>query len=116
MLPVIMLSALAFGDLLAGVVLVEAVFSWPGVEAGSAQSILSEVYAPVQAAIILAALVYLLLGPVLPDILYGVVDPRARIARRSWAPTSCPSSRDGSSWSAAPTACGSVTPGRATRR
>ena len=35
MLPVITLSALAFGDLLAGAVLVEAVFSWPGSEAGS---------------------------------------------------------------------------------
>ena len=75
MLPVITLSALAFGDLLAGAVLVEAVFSWPGVGGWVAQSILSQDYAPVQAAIILAALVYSLLN-LFADILYGVVDPR----------------------------------------
>jgi peptide/nickel transport system permease protein len=80
MLPVITLSALAFGDLLAGAVLVEAVFSWPGVGGWVAQSILSQDYAPVQAAIILAALVYSLLN-LAADVLYGVVDPRVRIAR-----------------------------------
>lgn len=80
MLPVITLSALAFGDLLAGAVLVEAVFSWPGVGGWVAQSILSQDYAPVQAAVILAALVYSLLN-MAADVLYGVVDPRVRIAR-----------------------------------
>jgi peptide/nickel transport system permease protein len=80
MLPVITLSALAFGDLLAGAVLVEAVFSWPGVGGWVAQSILSQDYAPVQAAIILAALVYSLLN-LAADVLYGVVDPRVRLAR-----------------------------------
>jgi peptide/nickel transport system permease protein len=80
MLPVITLSALAFGDLLAGAVLVEAVFSWPGVGGWVAQSILSQDYAPVQATIILAALVYSLLN-LAADVLYGVVDPRVRIAR-----------------------------------
>jgi peptide/nickel transport system permease protein len=80
LLPVITLSALAFGDLLAGAILVEAVFSWPGVGGWVAQSILSQDYAPVQAAIILAALVYSLLN-LAADVLYGVVDPRVRIAR-----------------------------------
>jgi len=80
MLPVITLSALAFGDLLAGAVLVEAVFSWPGVGGWVAQSILSQDYAPVQAAVILAALVYSVLN-MAADVLYGVVDPRVRIAR-----------------------------------
>jgi peptide/nickel transport system permease protein len=80
MLPVITLSALAFGDLLAGAVLVEAVFSWPGVGGWVAQSILSQDFAPVQAAIILAALTYSLLN-LAADLLYGAADPRVRIAR-----------------------------------
>ncbi len=79
-LPVITLSALAFGDLLAGAVLVEAVYTWPGVGGWVAQSILSQDYAPVQAAIILAALVYSVLN-LAADVLYGVADPRVRIAR-----------------------------------
>ena len=79
MLPVITLSALAFGDLLAGAVLVEAVYSWPGVGGWVAQSILSQDFAPVQAAIILAALAYSLLN-LAADVLYGVADPRVRIA------------------------------------
>jgi peptide/nickel transport system permease protein len=80
MLPVITLSALAFGDLVAGAVLVEAVFSWPGVGGWVAQSILSQDFAPVQAAIVLAALTYSLLN-LAADVLYGVADPRTRIAR-----------------------------------
>jgi peptide/nickel transport system permease protein len=80
LLPAITLSALAFGDLLAGAVLVEAVFSWPGVGGWVAQSILSQDFAPVQAAIILAALAYSLLN-LAADVLYGTADPRVRIAR-----------------------------------
>jgi peptide/nickel transport system permease protein len=80
MLPVLTLSALYFGELLAGSILVESVFSWPGVGGWVAQSILAQDYAPVQAAIILAALTYCLLN-LAADVLYGVVDPRVRLAR-----------------------------------
>jgi peptide/nickel transport system permease protein len=80
MLPVLTLSALAFGDLLAGAVLVEAVFSWPGIGGWVAQSVLAQDFAPVQAAIVLAALTYSVLN-LAADVLYGVVDPRVRLAR-----------------------------------
>jgi peptide/nickel transport system permease protein len=79
MLPVITLSALAFGDLLAGALLVEAVYSWPGVGGWVASSILAQDYAPVQGAIIVAAAAYCLLN-LLADVAYSVADPRVRAA------------------------------------
>jgi peptide/nickel transport system permease protein len=80
MLPVLTLSALYFGELMAGSVLVESVYSWPGVGGWVAQSILAQDYAPVQGAIILAALAYCLLN-LAADLLYGVADPRVRLQR-----------------------------------
>jgi peptide/nickel transport system permease protein len=80
LLPVLTLSALYFGELLAGSLLVEAVFNWPGVGGYVAQSIQAQDFAPVQGAIILGALVYSVLG-LTTDLLYGVADPRIRLAR-----------------------------------
>lgn len=77
LLPVLTLSALYFGELIAGSLVVEAVFSWPGVGGWVAESILAQDFAPVQGAIILGALAYSLLN-LSADILYGVADPRIR--------------------------------------
>jgi peptide/nickel transport system permease protein len=77
LLPVITVSALALGDLLAGSILVETVFNWPGIGGFVSESILSQDFAPVQGAIIIGALTYSLLN-LATDILYGVIDPRVR--------------------------------------
>jgi peptide/nickel transport system permease protein len=80
LLPVLTLSALYIGELIAGSLLVEAVFSWPGVGGWVAESILAQDFAPVQGAILLGALTYCLLN-LAADLLYGVADPRIRISR-----------------------------------
>lgn len=80
MLPVLTLSALYIGELLAGSLLVEAVFSWPGIGGYVAESILAQDFAPVQGAIILGAVAYSLLN-LGADLLYGVADPRIRLAK-----------------------------------
>ncbi|MBN8869868.1 MAG: ABC transporter permease [Solirubrobacterales bacterium] len=80
MLPVLTLSALYFGELLAGSLLVEAVFGWPGVGGYVSESVLAQDYAPVQGAILLGALTYCLLN-LGADLLYGVVDPRIRTSK-----------------------------------
>ncbi len=79
LLPVLTLSTLYFGELLAGSLLVEAVFNWPGIGGYVAQSIVAQDFAPVQGAILLGALVYSLLS-LTTDILYGIADPRIRVS------------------------------------
>lgn len=80
LLPVLTLSALYFGELIAGSLVVEAVFAWPGVGGWVAESILSQDFAPVQGAIILGALAYCMLN-LTADILYGFADPRIRLSK-----------------------------------
>ncbi|MBB4662024.1 ABC transporter permease [Conexibacter arvalis] len=80
LLPVLTLSTLYFGELLAGSLLVEAVFNWPGIGGWVAQSIVAQDFAPVQAVILMGALVYTTLSA-MTDVLYGVADPRIRTAR-----------------------------------
>jgi len=77
LLPVLTLSALYFGELLAGSLLVEAVFGWPGVGGYVSESVLAQDFAPVQGAILLGAFTYSILN-LGADLLYGVVDPRIR--------------------------------------
>lgn len=79
LLPVLTLSTLYFGELLAGSLLVEAVFNWPGIGGYVAQSIVAQDFAPVQGAILLGALTYSLLS-LTTDLLYGVADPRIRVS------------------------------------
>jgi peptide/nickel transport system permease protein len=80
LLPVLTLSVLWLGDLLAGALLVEAVFNWPGIGGWVAESIVAQDFAPVQAAIILGAVTYSALN-LCADVLYAYVDPRVRILR-----------------------------------
>lgn len=78
LLPVLTLVTLSIGDLLAGSVLVETVFNWPGVGGFVTESIGTQDFAPVQAAIVLAALTYCILN-LLTDLAYAVIDPRVRL-------------------------------------
>lgn len=77
MLPVLTLVMLSVADLLAGSVLVETVFNWPGIGAFVTESITAQDFAPVQGAILLGALTYSILN-LTADLLYGWIDPRAR--------------------------------------
>lgn len=75
MIPVLTILGLQFGLLLGGAVIVENVFSWPGVGRLVVNSIGARDYPVVQAAVILLAVI-LLTANLLVDLLYTVVDPR----------------------------------------
>ncbi|GGE12516.1 ABC transporter permease [Aureimonas endophytica] len=76
-LPTLTAGGLILAQLLGGSVLVERIFTWPGVGGLVIDGILRQDYAVVQAFILLSAFIYIAVG-VLVDILYGVVDPRVR--------------------------------------
>lgn len=80
LLPILTLVALSVGDLLGGALLVETIFSWPGIGGFIAESIGAQDYAPVEAFIVLGAFIYCLLN-LCTDLLYAFIDPRVRLAR-----------------------------------
>jgi peptide/nickel transport system permease protein len=67
--------ALVYGNLLGGSVVIERIFSWPGVGRYALESIVVKDYNAVQGFVLLAAVLYVLVFLVV-DILYFVIDPR----------------------------------------
>ena len=78
LLPVITLLGLQLGALLAGAVITETVFSWPGVGLLTIESIQSRDYPVVQACVLLISVTYVLVN-LLTDLAYAWVDPRIRL-------------------------------------
>ena len=78
LLPVITVLGLQLGALLAGAVITETVFSWPGVGLLTIEAIQSRDYPVVQACVLLIALTYVMVNS-LTDLLYAVIDPRVRV-------------------------------------
>lgn len=76
-LPTLTASAIILAQLLAGSVLIEQIFNWPGLGALIVQSILVQDYAVVQAFILLSAVAYVVVN-LLVDIISGLIDPRVR--------------------------------------
>lgn len=81
-LPTLTASGLILAELLTGSVLIEKIFTWPGVGSLVVDSILRQDYAVVQAFILLSALAYVTVNAIV-DILYGVIDPRTRLAQEA---------------------------------
>jgi peptide/nickel transport system permease protein len=77
-IPVISISALEISQLLAGAVIVETVFAWPGLGLLTIQSITSRDFMVVQAIVLLGSFVTISLN-FLADVLYTIVDPRIRL-------------------------------------
>lgn len=77
-IPVISVAALEIANLLAGAVIVETVFAWPGLGLLTVQAIAARDFPVVQAVVLLSAVVSIALN-LLADILYSVVDPRIRL-------------------------------------
>ena len=75
LLPVVTSIGQIFGWSLGGEVLVEVVFSWPGLGYYAVNSILNTDYAPVQGFVLLTATIYVLVNLVV-DLLYTAIDPR----------------------------------------
>ena len=78
MLPVLTIAGIVFSTMLGANVLVERVFSWPGVASYALDALLASDYAPVQGFVLLMALIFVVMNLVI-DVLYGLVDPRVSV-------------------------------------
>lgn len=77
--PVITIVGLQIGALLAGAVVTEKIFAWPGLGSLLIESIQRRDYPLVQGCIMVIAIGYVLINT-LTDLLYRVVDPRVRLS------------------------------------
>ena len=77
MIPVLTVIGLGLGNLLGGMVLVETIFSWPGVGQFAYESVKALDYPSIIGVSLLIALNYMVINTIV-DILYGVIDPRVR--------------------------------------
>ncbi|MEW6324492.1 MAG: ABC transporter permease [Nitrospirota bacterium] len=80
LLPVLTLIGLQLGALLAGAIVTETIFAWPGVGRLTVQAILSRDYPLAQGCVLAIAVGYVLVN-LLTDWLYAAVDPRIRDGR-----------------------------------
>jgi peptide/nickel transport system permease protein len=78
LLPTITFIGLQFGSLLGGTVIIEQVFSWPGVGRMIIQAISERDYPVVQGGVIVLALIMVFVN-LLVDLSYGVIDPRIKV-------------------------------------
>jgi peptide/nickel transport system permease protein len=79
-IPIVTITALEIGNLLAGAVIVETVFAWPGIGQLAIQSIQSRDFLVVQVIVLLISFGYVATS-LLADLAYAVIDPRIRLAR-----------------------------------
>ncbi|GAA1861232.1 ABC transporter permease [Microbacterium koreense] len=79
MLPVITTIGLQVGLLIAGAVLTETVFAYPGIGSFLAQAIFARDYPVLQGFIIFIAIAYALIN-LMVDISYSFIDPRVRVS------------------------------------
>ena len=77
LIPILTVLGGQFGMMLGYTVVVETIFSWPGIGFYVTDSILNTDYNPVQAFALLSAILYVIINLVL-DILYAVVDHRVK--------------------------------------
>ncbi|KJH82875.1 ABC transporter permease subunit [Pseudomonas sp. KSR10] len=80
LIPVLTVFGLQIGTLLAGAVLTETIFSWPGIGKWLIESIGARDYPVVQNGILLVACLVILVNFIV-DILYGLANPRIRHQR-----------------------------------
>ncbi len=77
-LPVITVIGLDIGWFVGGAVVVETVFSWPGIGLLITDAILKADFPVVQGCVLVLAF-FVIVGNLMADILYAVVDPRVRL-------------------------------------
>jgi peptide/nickel transport system permease protein len=79
LIPIITILGLQFGTLLAGTIVTETIFSWPGIGRLTVQAISARDYPLLQGCILVISLSYVLVN-LLADAIYSVVDPRVRMS------------------------------------
>jgi ABC-type dipeptide/oligopeptide/nickel transport system permease component len=78
LIPILTILGLQFGTLLAGAIVTETIFSWPGIGRLAVQAIGARDYPLLQGCILLIAVTYVLVN-LLTDAVYALVDPRVRL-------------------------------------
>lgn len=80
LIPVITLIGIQAGNLLAGSIITEKIFSWPGVGQEIIDAITRRDYPLVQGCVLMISVTYVIIN-LLTDLLYRVVDPRVKFEK-----------------------------------
>jgi ABC-type dipeptide/oligopeptide/nickel transport system permease component len=78
LIPILTILGLQFGTLLAGTIVTETIFSWPGIGRLAVQAIQARDYPLLQGCILVIAVSYVLVN-LLTDVVYSFADPRVRL-------------------------------------
>jgi ABC-type dipeptide/oligopeptide/nickel transport system permease component len=78
-IPVITVTGLSLGFMLSGTIIIETVFSWPGLGRLIVQAVPGRDFPVIQAGVFVFAVIFVGIN-LLVDVLYTVVDPRVRLA------------------------------------
>ncbi|MGB8474822.1 MAG: nickel ABC transporter permease [Candidatus Acidiferrum sp.] len=79
LIPIVTILGLQLGTLLAGTIVTEMIFSWPGIGRLTVQAISARDYPLLQGCILVIAVSYVIVN-LLTDVLYAVIDPRVRLS------------------------------------
>ena len=77
--PFLTVTGLSVGFMLSGAIVIETVFSWPGLGRLIVQAIPGRDFPVIQAGVFVFALIFVLVNLAV-DLLYAVVDPRVRLS------------------------------------
>jgi peptide/nickel transport system permease protein len=77
LVPIVTVVGLQFGALLAGAIVTETIFSWPGLGRLTVSAISNRDYALVQGCLLSIGLTYVLVN-LLTDVVYRWINPRMR--------------------------------------
>ena len=75
--PIVTLTALLFGELIAGAVLTEQIFTIPGFGKLVVDAVFTRDYAVVQGVVLVVAITFIIIN-IIVDMLYILIDPRIR--------------------------------------
>ncbi|MEO8525439.1 MAG: ABC transporter permease [Caldimonas sp.] len=78
LLPVVTVLGLQFGNVLAGAILVETVFNWPGLGRLAFESVLRRDYPTILGILLFASIVVVVMN-LLTDLAYRLIDPRIKV-------------------------------------
>ena len=80
LVPIITQVGLSFGVLLGGAVIIESIFSWPGVGKLAIEAIFTRDYPLIQGYVVWMTVIYMLIN-MMVDISYYILDPRMRLEK-----------------------------------
>ena len=79
LIPIVTLLGLRLGHLLAGTVVIETIFSWPGLGSLILDAVLFRDYPLIRGGVLFIAVVFVAVNLIV-DVLYGLIDPRIRLS------------------------------------